>query len=169
MTMGLARVLCLALLGCGYTPVHSTAPSAPRLGVVLTDVHTGDAVMLEALRFGASQALAARGMLRSDTAYPRLELEMLRLDRISEGVAERGGVPLARAFRIVVTGRARVAVGVNQYAEDTGDVSVAEVRAASVGAQELMLDADGNRAVAQKLGRTLTQKILGEPTVESSP
>jgi hypothetical protein len=173
MKRALWAALGLTMVACGYAPVHGVPRDVPRLGVVLADAHAGDAATGEALRLGAMQGLAARGLARAGEAYPRLELELLRIDRVPEGLAEvsteRGRQPLARAFRVVLTGRAWVAISERERTEETGDLSVEIVRVAGRGAEELALDSDSIRLSAQKLGRALAQKIQGEPSVESSP
>jgi hypothetical protein len=164
-------VCCAVLSACGYVPVHTVHAESEKLAVAIVSVQAGDAGTLEALRSGVTQGLTERGMLRAGSDYPRVEVELVRIDRMAEGAAASPGSTgaLARAFRVVVTGRAWVAKDKDTHVDETGELREDVVRAAEQGQSEALADIDSVRFVSQALGRKLARKIQGEPSVEGSP
>ncbi len=156
--------LALSLAGCGYTAVHGQRRDVAPLPVVLVESHVSDALLGEELRAGVRDALAREGLLGSGTGYPRVEVEVLRIDRSPIGIAARGDLPQARGFVVVVTGRAWIATAQGAYVDDTGDVRAETPRGASGGgASEITQDVDAARSAARRLGRILGRRLLGEP------
>lgn len=156
--------LALSLAGCGYAAVHGAKRDVAPLPVVLVESQVSDALVGEELRAGVRDALAREGLLGTGTGYPRVEVEILRIDRSPLGIAAQGDVPQARGFAVIVTGRAWIATAKGAYIEDTGDVRAETPRGASGGgASEIALDVDASRSAARRLGRILGRRLLGEP------
>ena len=103
---GAALTLTLALVGCGYRPVHGAAP-AERFAVILASSNVTDVVASDEVVAGIRDELARSGALASGAAYPRCEVEVLRADEASDGIAavpnaEGVRLPQARATRVGV-------------------------------------------------------------------
>jgi hypothetical protein len=160
-----------ALVGCGYRAVYGGARTAS-LHVVLVRVAVADAVVADEVAAGVRDELAREGMLASGDGYPRVELEVVRVDRASEGIVGAAGVPAARATDVGVVARAWTvdSAGANPQ-DDTGDIrgeQVAAVDAPGPGGTvdlraTLFHDADAERSAARRAGRTIGRKILGVP------
>ena len=119
----------------------------------------GDAV------HGAQTALAREARL-GEGPYPRLEIEVVRIDERSSGVRAFEGQPLARGVSLGLLGRGRVLNAPGAAARfDTGDVRVATDIAAE---PDLRVDAlrrdDALRSLARRLGEALVGRVLGLPT-----
>jgi hypothetical protein len=117
---------------------------------------------------GVREALSEEGLLRGGQAYPRVELEVLRVDRAAAGITAVGAEPalrspVARGLRVRVVGRARIALGPDRSVQDTGDL-FGEVTRESVGpGDEAALDLDATQLAARRLGRTIGRRLLGQP------
>jgi hypothetical protein len=165
-----------SLAGCGYAPAYGGQYASERLCVVPAPPKVSDPDALQAALTGARSELSRAGALRTGGGYPRMVVELLRIDELSSGIAAvpaqpgAGAMPLARGENIGVVGRAWVqgAPGA-EPTRDTGDVRRVEHAA---GEQDPRVDAlarDGSvRAAAGELGRALARRVLGEPepTVE---
>jgi hypothetical protein len=137
--------------------VHTAPPRIP-------DVGAGQAVAA-----GARSELSGAGVLASGSGYPRLVIELSRLDERSLGVLAsstgNGPEPLARGSAIGVVGRAWVEERPGAPpSRDTGDMRRAERVAA---AEDALRDGRRNEAAitaaARRLGRALARRILGYP------
>jgi hypothetical protein len=179
--VGLA--LGLGLGGCGYQPVHgqsAESAGAERLHVVLVRARVADAITSDEVASGVRTTLAKEGALASGAGYPRIEIEVLRADESSEGVAAIGGahgVPRARASEVGIVARAwivRTLGGVQE--RDTGDVRAEDVVATpprgetggALAAESFRHD-DALRAVARRVGQRLALRILGHPVAKDEP
>jgi hypothetical protein len=167
----------LALLGCGYQPLHgegATGPGAERLHVVLVGARVADAIASDEVASGVRTTLAKEGSLAPGAGYPRVEIEVLRADEASEGVVAVGGargVPRARASEVGIVARAWIVRTEGGPQErDTGDVRAFDLVATpprgelggDLAAESFRHD-DTLRAVARRVGQRLGLRILGHP------
>lgn len=168
----LAAVFALVVASCGYRPLvaHDTTarggePASGRLAVVRGVGLAPYPAAADALVGAFSSRLAEARELRSGEGYPRVEIELLRVDELAEGIAEVGGSPLGRGVRIVVVGRARVVRAPGEEpAFDTGDVSANVVASASgPAASALVVRDEAAVGAARALGRRLAERVLGLP------
>jgi hypothetical protein len=157
--------LALVLLtSCGYHPVHAVRDPLGPFAVVAGPVHAPDADLAAAALEGARAELARAGELGDRGAPAAIEIELLRVDETSEGIAlSSPGLPLARAVRVTALGRARVRRAGSAAAErDTGDVRASDVVGrGSAAAQALVLRDEAGRAAARRLGEVLVRQLLG--------
>jgi hypothetical protein len=131
-----------------------------------------DAVAADEVASGVREELARAGALEAGEGYPRVEIEVLRGDETSEGVAAGSSGPLARGTGVAVVARAWVASAENAPPQaDTGDMraeeSIAVDEAAAGGADpraSFFHHADASRAAARRLGRKLAARLLGQPS-----
>jgi hypothetical protein len=155
------------------------APDAPRLHVKLVRSLVPDAVASAEVATGAREELARAGMLEAGEGFPRVELEVLRADERSEGIAAGENAPVARGLGVGVVARAWVVSAPGAEPEsDTGDMRAEETIAVDVsapvspagvlpGAPDPRASSfhhpDALRAAARRLGRELTRRVLGLP------
>jgi len=158
------------VLACGYRPVYS--PDAPRLRVKLVRSLVADAVASDEVAAGAREELARAGMLEAGEGWPRVEVEVLRADEASEGIAARANGPIARATNVALVARAWIATAPDAPPQsDTGDVRAEETVSADRDGATGSLDprasafhhADALRAAARRLGRQLARRVAGFP------
>ncbi len=120
----------------------------------------------DAVLAGVRDRLAEAGAFEGGPGYPRVEVEVLRVDETSEGIAARGGLPVARGLRLAVLGRARLIRAPGEPPSlDTADVrasviigSEGEPRGAMLAREEAL------RGAALGLGRRLADRLLGVPS-----
>jgi hypothetical protein len=114
--------------------------------------------------------LARRGVLEQGDGWPRIEVEVLRADETSEGIAARPNRPVARATDVALVARAWVVAAPGSSPQsDTGDLRAEDTIAvdtnAATGAQDLRASAfhraDALNAAARRLGRELARRIAG--------
>ena len=168
---------------CGYHALYggnSGDPSASKLHVVLVRSVVADAMASDEVVSGVREELARDGALAAGDAYPRVEIEVLRIDETSDGIsasrAASGALtPVARGTEVGVVARAWVALSPGaEKVRDTGDVRaldlVASRESASIGgdspgsgARDLVAHGDALRAVGRRVGVQLARKILGHP------
>lgn len=157
-------------LGCGYQPVLTHAPTQVPLHVALTQSLIADPVAADEALQGLREALAERGALADGEGFPRVELEVLRVDELADGIDEGPGQPEARALRTSVVARAGIRSGRGApISADTGDVraSVTQAPQARAAGHAFAL-AQGQRAAARKVGHLLGEHLLGTPIVSDS-
>jgi hypothetical protein len=156
------KILLLCLAACGYRPVHQA--DGARLHVTLVRSVVADAVAADEVASGVRDELAKEGALDSGSGYPRVEIEVLRLDEVSEGIA--APAPRARASRVGVVARAWIAVEPGKPVRETGDMRATEVMAVDEGPVSSSFHFDAAvRAAARRLGQKLARKLLGHPAV----
>ena len=174
MRRGLAIVaasLALAAFGCGYRPVHGQG-APERFSVVLASTNLPDSVASDEVVAGVRDELARSGALASESAsYPRCEIEVLRADEASEGIAATPNaegvlLPEARATRVGVVARAWIVRSKDGPRErDTGDMRAMEIVAVASDARAATFrHADALRAASRRLGRRVGTRILGLPS-----
>jgi hypothetical protein len=175
-------VLLLLILSCGYRPVY--APDAPRLHVKLVRTLVPDAVASAEVATGVREELARAGMLEAGDGWPRIEIEVLRADEASEGIAAGASGPVARGLDVGLVARAWIAASPGAEPEsDTGDMRAQESIAvdtvpsspgvpppgggvlpgAPAPSASTFHYADALRAAARRLGHELTRRVLGLP------
>ena len=170
MRLALALTLGALVSGCGYRAVHGGA-APERLSVVLTSSNLPDAVASDEVVAGVRDELARSGALASGSSYPRCEIEVLRVDEASAGIAAAPNgegvlLPEARATQVGVVARAWIVRSKDGPRErDTGDVRALETVAVAPDARAATFrHADAVRAAARRLGRRVGTRILGRPT-----
>jgi hypothetical protein len=167
------------------------APDASRLHVKLVRTLVPDAIASAEVATGVREELARAGMLEAGDGWPRVEVEVLRADEASEGIAAgaSGGTgPVARGLDVALVARAWVVASPGAEPEsDTGDMRAEETIAVDTsgatgvspasglpagggvlaGAPDPRAStfhhADALRAAARRLGRGLTRRVLGLP------
>ncbi len=180
---GFALALALALagmLGCGYRSLYAGASGEGAVSLHVKVVHAlvPDAVTSDEVAAGASDELARAGLLAGGDGFPRVEIEVLRADETSEGIAavahtSAPRTPGARATAVAVVARACVVRGAGEAPEhDTGDLRAEDVIAVDevVGTPaspdpraSAFHETDAMRAAARRLGRRLARRVLGLP------
>jgi len=166
------------LAACGYAPLYATPPAggAARLHVTLVHARVADGVADDEVVRGVRDALAREGALAPGLGYPRVEIEVLRADEASEGIADAAGAPRARASAVGVVARGWIVRTKDGPMEaDTGDVRAVVVSAtpADDARGALPLDAlrhdDALRAAARRVGERVGRRILGHPVASDEP
>jgi hypothetical protein len=129
-----------------------------------------DAAATDEVLAGAREELARMGALRAGDGYPRLEIEVLRADEASEGIAaapnEDGRlVPSARATRVAIVARGRVLRAHGGEPErDTGDVRAVETVAVAADARAATFrHSDALRVAGRRAGKRVAMRIMGLP------
>jgi hypothetical protein len=177
--IGVAAVLVLSLssLSCGYHAVYGG--DAERFHVVLASSLVADAVASGEVVSGMREALAKEGALAGGDGYPRIQIEVLRADESSEGIAapSEAGVgsganygPRARGTEVGLVARAYLvrAPGASEE-RDTGETRAMDLVASDVTQgtpdprADLLHHEDALRLVARRLGERLALRILGVP------
>jgi hypothetical protein len=132
-----------------------------------------DTAVVAEVEAGVRSGLARAGALQGGNGYPRVVVEVLRIDSTSEAVvvASRGpslgqaAGPISRGTRIGIWARAWLERADGRGRErDTGDVQAADIMAVEPDTrlEALRLD-DASRAAARRLGERLARRLLGEP------
>jgi hypothetical protein len=170
----LSAAVALAGISCGYRPAVG-GTEAERLRVVLVRSRVADAVAADEVVSGVREALARDGALAAGSGYPRVEVEVLRADEASAGIAAPAGAaaPAARGVEVGIVARAWIVPSAGAEAvRDTGDVRAVDLVGtdlAASGAPDARADvfhqADALRAVARRVGERLGRKVLGHPSV----
>lgn len=160
-------VVALVALGaaCGYQPVHE-ARGDEKLSVVLATSNVPDAAVSDEVVVGVREELAKNGALASSSdAYPRCEIEVLRADEASEGIAAVDGQPAARATRVGIVARAWIVRRKDGPRErDTGDVRALETVAVAGDARTATFrHADALKAAGRRAGKRLASRVMGLP------
>jgi hypothetical protein len=167
----------VATPGCGYHAVYG-GEGSERLHVVLARAAIAEAVAADEVASGVREELAREGALAAGDGYPRVEIEVTRVDEASDAIAAVGApgarVPAARATEVGVVARAwlvRAAGG--EHERDTGDVRVlvdtgatqaAEATpSASASAVDAFRHEDAVRASGRRAGIRIARRILGQP------
>lgn len=168
--LGLGATSVIGATGCGYTPVHGQDRPAERFAVVLASSSVPDAVVADEVLAGVRDELARWNAVAPGQGYPRCEVEVLRVDEASEGIAAVPNadgrlLPSARATRLGVVARAWVVRGPSDTPHgDTGDVRAFETaRTASSSQGAAFAYDDGLRAAARRVGHKLGARIVGIP------
>jgi hypothetical protein len=165
MKPALLTLIVLALWACGYEPVH-TARGDERLSVALASSMVPDAAVTDELLVGLREELAKNGALATSAdSYPRCEVEVLRADEASEGIAANADQPTARAMRVGIVARAWIirAKG-GPHERDTGDVRTTETVSVATDARTATFrHSDALKAAGRRAGKRLASRLMGLP------
>lgn len=166
-----ALLLITGLSSCGYTPAYAERRPDTRLSVVAEASLAPGAELVDALMSGARAELSAAGVLASGGGYPRLKVQLLRVDEgpLAVGMTPGTAAPLGRGTTVGVTARAWVVNQVEGTPQaETGDVRRLahyqplgeDPRADALRRQEAV------RIAAREVGRALGRLILGYPEAQ---
>jgi hypothetical protein len=159
-------------LACGYRPAYGgRAVEGERLAVVTAPPLVGDVGAIESVLAGAREELARAGRLRSGDGYPRLVVEVIRLDEVAAGIVAEGASARARGTSVAVAGRAWIERAPDAApARDTGDMQRAERYAPETDLRVEGVRYDqAVRSAGRELGRALALRALGHPTPATEP
>jgi hypothetical protein len=183
--LGAASLVVSLACACGYHAVYGG--DTERFRVVLVRSLVPDAIASDEVVSGVREALAREGALAAGEGYPRVEVEVLRADEASEGIAAPSAAlggsvsgtgagssgaqgPRARATEVGLVARACLVRTKGGTCErDTGDMRAMDLAASDLtaGAPDLAADAfhhrDVLRDVGKRLGARLADHILGNP------
>ena len=170
--IGLAGSSALALVvaACGYHAVYGQARSrgctSCSCGRSCPDVVASDEVAA-----GLREELARAGALEAGEGFPRVEIEVLRADEASEGIAagangprrarDRRGPGCARVD--CAGGRRAAGERHGRFARRGGDRRRRVGRRRPDPRASAFHDADALRAAARRLGRRLGDRVTGQP------
>ncbi len=177
------RRVCLALLlsvvlGCGYGPAYGGKRPEARLSVVLSPARAPEAGAMMAIADGLRGELSRQGVLRPGTSYPRVVVELVRVDERSAGqraVTNHSGVggdalAVSRASLVGVTARAWIEEGPHQRPiRDTGDVRRTAMQATGSGLIEVDRRETALRIAGQAVGAALGRRVVGEVEPKDEP
>jgi hypothetical protein len=168
-----AILLAAVLTACGYRAAYGGGGPRFRLSVAGTALATPHPEAVQAALSGARAELARSGALSAGNGYPKLFVEVVRVDEVATGIAAtssaRGVVPLGRASAIGVSGHAWIVEREGaEPSSDTGDVR--RVETVAQGDSPIGGDAAVDQAAtsaARALGEALARRALGiaEPSV----
>ena len=161
---------------CGYEPVYATERPEVRLTVQAAPYGTPNLEAVAATVSGVRRSLSSAGVLRPGDGYPRVMVEVVRVDERAAGVvaleASNGAEqPSARAASLGVVGRAWVEeVERGPRTRDTGDVRrTATYAVGSTTLSEQPRYEVALRSAGHALGQALGRRILGEPETTFEP
>ena len=167
--MRLVLLVLTLLSGCGYRALYA-APDGERLHVALARSLVPDAVASDEVLSGLREQLAREGALAGGGGYPRVEVEVLRIDESADGIAAVRGQPRARATEVGLVARAWLVRSEGASPErDTGDVRAMDLVGVDTALtladprRDALHHADAVRAVARRVGKRLAARILGHP------
>lgn len=150
---------------CGYRPVHGgAAPS--RLSLAAAPGLAPDTEATGAALAGARAELGREGVLDSPTGYPRLVIELVRVDTAAAAIAADGDLPLGRGAMVTVVVRGWVEDSVGSSpTRVTGDLRRAVVAPEGAGIAEAAgVRRDAARRAGEAAGRAVARHVLGIPT-----
>ncbi len=165
-----------ATLSCGYGPVYAGGGAGQgRLHVKLVRSLVADAVASDEVAQGVREELARHGVLEGGEGYPRVELEVLRADESSEGLAAGAAgapAPAARGTAVALVARGWVVSQPGATAErDSGDLRAEDIIVVDEGPttgpdprSSVFHYADAQRAAARRLGQKIARRVMGFPS-----
>ncbi len=124
-----------------------------------------ESVVAEATAHAARAELAAAGVLSTGSNYPRLVIDVIRVDELSRGIYQENGQPRASGMSIAVVARGRLfdAEGQEPIVE-TGDVRRAvQVAGDADPRSDSAARDDALRAAAERAGQAIAKISLGLP------
>lgn len=176
--MKLARLALIMPLvfACGYSAVYGGRPPEALLSVVASPQFTPETDAVAAVLAGVRKELSKQGALKGGTSYPRLVIQVLRVDEEPLGIAvqpARDGqkVALARGMEMAVTARGWVVEREGgEPVTDTGDVRRSAGSASEAApAIDLQARVMAIRAAGNEVGIALARRVLGEATAGTEP
>jgi hypothetical protein len=158
--------------GCGYQPAYGGTRPEGRLSVLAAPSRAPEGGALAALLSGLRDELSKAGVLGPGTGYPRVVVELVRVDERGAGPSQLGNTAwaVARGSIVGVTARAWIEESPSQVTRDSGDVR----RTVTFGTQSGALDALLTREAAlteagRATGAALGRRVLGEVEVTQEP
>jgi len=152
------------LTSCGYHSVYGQSTSEP-LSVQVGQVLIPEPLAAQAAASGVRSELAAAGVLANGGQFPKLVLDVLRVDELSRGIHVQAGQPHAAGMSVALTVRGRVFQAENQEPRfDSGDVrrSVQLTGDSDPRADSAAYDA-ALRSAAERAGHAVARMALGIP------
>lgn len=172
MRPGLLFASAALVFGCGYHLAGAAGDPLGPFDVTGGETRTPYAEAMASAEEGARAELArASALAAGGQGKTAMVVEVLRVDETGEapalsragGARAEGPIPLARALRVTVTGRATLRHK-GAVARDTGDVRAAEVIAPEGDPRAAILARDeAARRAARRLGEILARRLLGFP------
>jgi len=157
--------------GCGYHPAYA-GEAQVGLSITVASSRAPRHDALQALAAGARSELAKAGALQAGASYPRLVVQLLRVDELSAGVAVTpADEPLARGSSVGVVGRGWIEESKGgPPSRDTGDVRrAAHFASAETVANDALRYDDAVREAARAVGQAIARRVLGEPEPSVEP
>jgi hypothetical protein len=146
-----------------------------RLHVEVVRTLVPDVIASDEVASGVREELAREGALEGGEGWPRVEIEILRADETSEGIAAGAANPLARGTQVGVVARAWISLAPDATPRrDTGDMRAAVLAGIdeSKGVPDPLASgfhyAEALRAAARRLGHKLGQRLLGQPAASEN-
>lgn len=166
----------LAACACGYRPAYGGTAPAARLSIKVAPSRAPESGALSAIIAGLRAELSRAGALSTDTGYPRVVVELVRVNErgtaqtLTADLDGKPGIPLASGALVGVTARAWVEIAPGQVERDTGDIRRTSAFGSQTNpgydaAQREAALASAGRAVGEALGR----RIMGEIEVTQEP
>ncbi len=153
---------------CGYQPVYGR--ETLRLHVKLVRTLVPYAVASDEVVAAVREELAHAGAVSPGDGFPRVEVEVLRVDETSDGIAAGASGPVARASSVAVVARAWIVRDPGAAPEgDTGDLRAQEAFATDqIGSVPDpraggLHHASAVRAAARRVGHKIARRIDGLP------
>lgn len=167
----LAVASALLLAACGYRSAYASGAPDERLTVAGAELASPHVAALEAALAGTRAELLRHGALAAGTAYPRVVVELVRVDEVGVGIrATPGPGPLATGASVGVTARAWVVARAGAEPErSTGDVRrIVTVAQGGDALADREAFEEAALAAARLTGEGLASRVLGivEPAVE---
>jgi len=166
------------VLGCGYAPAYGGERPSSRLTVVQSPSRAAEAGAMIAVLDGLRGELSRQGVLRPGTGFPRVVVELVRVDERSSGqravtnstgVGE-GALAQARGSLVAVTARAWIEEGPHQRPlRDTGDVRRTAMHASGSGLIDVDRRETALRVAGQAVGAALGRRVVGEVEPKDEP
>jgi hypothetical protein len=156
--------LLIAQGGCGYHPLYAQS-QAPAISVAPGQVLIPNTNAVQAALSGARAELVAAGHVASGSGFPRLTVDVLRVDEVSRAIHVQAGQPLAAGMSLAVVVRARF----QETAEQEPTVDTGDVRRAVQTSGDADPRVDGPlydqalRSAAERAGRAAARIVLGVP------
>jgi hypothetical protein len=168
-------LLIVAAASCGYRAEYGGAAPEQQLTLSAAPALVARPEAVQAALAGVRHELSAAGALRAGKGYPRVVVEVLRIDELSGGIArtqtDGGVIPLARGSAVGVVARAWVQERAGAPpARDTGDMRrVRSYATGGDGALEAQRHSAAIRSAARELGQALGRRLLGHPEPATEP
>jgi hypothetical protein len=166
-------------VGCGYAPAYGAERPSGRLTVVSASPRGADSGALGPVLDGVRRELSRAGVLTSGTGYPRVVVELVRVDERTAGQAvwqnptSIGGseVVVGRGSVVGVTARAWILESPDaRVIRDTGDVRRTATHASG---SRPAIDHEQREAALVGAGRAageaLGRRLLGEVEPSEEP
>ena len=114
---------------------------------------------------GARAELATMGRLASEPGFPRLTIDLLRIDEVSRGIHVQSGQPQASGMGVAVVVRGRLSGATEQDPVlDTGDVRRGvQISGDAEPRRDSAVYHQAVRAAAERAGRAAARMALGIP------